>query len=170
MGFIAGLIVGALIVSIWFTSGGSGSTGSTATTTSMTDTTGASDTTGMQSTTGDVGAATIAPSSNPTITVPSPQAAGMTVGVTYATVSVPTWLVVYESANGQPTRALGAALFFPENNGKGGLITLLRATVSGQTYLVGERADDGDHVFSLTNDKPVLDSNGNQLWTMFTAQ
>lgn len=91
----------------------------------------------------------------------------MQVSVTSATVSTPTWLVVYESSNGQPVRILGAAMFFPENNGKGGTIPLLRATQPGQTYVVGERTDNGDHMLSLTADAPVADSSGNAMWSSF---
>ena len=48
-----------------------------------------------------------------------------------------------------------------------GSVPLLRATVSGQTYLVGESIDNGDHVFSLTADKPVEDSSGKPVLTEF---
>ena len=94
----------------------------------------------------------------------------MQVVINSATVSAPTWLVVYESSNGQPTRILGASIFFPENNGKGSSIPLLRATQSGQTYIVGERVDDGDHKLSLTLDQSVTDSSGNPVWSTFATR
>jgi hypothetical protein len=47
---------------------------------------------------------------------------------------------------------------------------LLRATMPGQSYFVGQSLDDGDKIFSTQNDKPVRDSKGNPLFTQFTAK
>src|SRR3989344_1885239 len=57
------------------------------------------------------------------LTISSPQIAGNSVAVAKAVVSAPTWIVVYENNAGQPGNALGAALFFPEN--QGGTVELL---------------------------------------------
>ena len=165
-GFIAGLVIGALITTIWFTSAGStaATTSNTSTTTAVTDTTGTQTTAGNTAT-----GASMLPSSS--LSVASPQDAGMQVVVNSATVSVPTWLLVYDSSsNGQPVRILGASMFFPENNGKGTSIPLLRATQSGQTYTIGERIDDGDHKLSFTLDKLVVDSSGNAMRSTFTTR
>lgn len=104
------------------------------------------------------------------VAVPDGQAAGLTVAVTSATVSAPTWLVVYESNGSQPGRALGATLFFPANNGKPGTISLLRATQSGQTYLIGKNLDGGDKVFSLYGDEKVVGTDGKPVWYTFTTR
>lgn len=94
------------------------------------------------------------------LTIPSPQDAGAEVSVSSATVSEPTWLVVYELNNGALVRALGATLFFPENNGKGGTISLLRATQPNTAYFVGQSLDNGSHTFAIHVNKDVLDATG----------
>jgi hypothetical protein len=98
------------------------------------------------------------------------QAAGSQVMVTDATVSVPTWLVVYELANGVPVRALGATMFFPEYNGKGGIISLVRPTEPNTSYFVGQSLDTGDHTFTLHKNREVTDSNGKMVGTTFKTQ
>lgn len=100
----------------------------------------------------------------------SPQDAGLEVAISSATVSVPTWVVVYESVNGEPGRALGATLFFPATNGKSGTVSLLRATEPGQSYLIGENTDSGDRVFALHGDEPVVDLAGQPVWYTFTTK
>ncbi len=158
-GFIGGLIIGALITTIWFTSAGSA-----AAPINTSDMTGAASSTDSSIAPGDM----MLPST--ALSIATPQGAGSQVVVDSATVSAPTWLVVYETANGQPVRILGASMIFPENNGKGATVPLLRATQPGETYVVGERLDDGDHKLSLTLDKPVSDSSGNALWSSFTTR
>jgi hypothetical protein len=102
------------------------------------------------------------------ITVASPQQAGFAVAVSKIMVKQPTWLVVYENNNGTPGNAIGAGLFFADSTS--GTIELLRATLPGQSYLVGQSLDDGDKIFSLATDKPVRDEKGNPLFTEFTAK
>jgi len=86
------------------------------------------------------------------LTVPASQKAGMSVAVAKATVSKPTWVVVYDSVGGKPGNALGAQLVFKSGAVN---IALLRSTVAGKTYFVGERVDNGDHKYSKTNDASV---------------
>ena len=88
--------------------------------------------------------------------------------ITNATVLQPTWVVVYESANNKPARALGATVFFP--NTKSGTIELLRPTVAGKTYFVGGSVDDGDFQLSFQKDQPLRDTAGNPVWVTFVAQ
>lgn len=109
--------------------------------------------------------------SSGTITIPSPQAAGLEVSVSQANVTAPTWLVVYEDNNGVPGNALGAYLFTPQSQGgtTSGTIELLRGTTPGKTYFVGQALDDGDKKFSLDLDKPVRDSHGNPVLVQFTT-
>jgi len=113
---------------------------------------------GAPAATGAAAVPTTAAANN--LTIPSPQQVGMSVEVTSATVSVPTWLVVYELYNGAPIRALGATMFFPENNGKAGTISLLRATAPNTAYFVGQSLDDGSHTFKIHVNKDVLDATG----------
>ena len=164
--FVAGLIVGALIG--WGISASrQTTTSSTASSTAMTETSSNSGaTTGGSTTSGvDLGGSTLGSSGN--ITVASPQPAGFAVAVTKASVSAPTWLVVYEDHSGVPGNAIGAELFFSGETS--GSIELLRATLPGQSYFVGQSLDDGDKIFSLQSDKPVRDSKGNPLFTEFSA-
>ena len=84
----------------------------------------------------------------------SDQDAGLSVQVSGVVVEKPTWVVVRESRNGEAGNVLGAKLFFPASQGgaSSGKITLLRATVSGQKYLIETRIDDGDKKFSIQGD------------------
>jgi hypothetical protein len=95
------------------------------------------------------------------------QAAGKTVTVSKAVVSQPTWVVVYETLNGQPSRALGAALFFP--GAQTGSVQLLRATTAGKTYLATLQTDNGNRKFELHQDPMVIDG-GKPVWVTFQAQ
>lgn len=102
------------------------------------------------------------------LTIPSPQSAGLQIGISSVSVTAPTWVVIYENHNGQPGNALGAALFTSER--QSGVVELLRGTLPGQTYFAGEARDDGDHIFSLQNDPAVRDQNGNPLWLQFQTR
>ncbi len=179
--FVAGLIVGAAVG--WSLTSSSGSsktadtsdTAATATSTMLmasstptsTDSTTTTSTTNTPAVTSDSDTQT-GSMSNDAITVAPSQVAGFNVAVSKINVTQPTWLVVYEDHNGTPGNAIGAGLFFA--GATSGTIELLRATLPGQTYLVGQSLDDGDKVFSLTTDKPVRDAEGNPLFTTFTAK
>ncbi|TSC68953.1 MAG: hypothetical protein G01um101456_416 [Parcubacteria group bacterium Gr01-1014_56] len=154
--FIAGVIVGALIMWGWSAFAPSASLTPSDTKTGAV----ASNDSAIGNTGGAVIPSTPSVAVANTITVPSPQDAGMQVAVSEATVSQPTWLVVYELSGGKPIRALGATMFFPENNGKGGTISLARATSPGTSYFVGQSLDSGDHTFALHVNKEVLDASG----------
>lgn len=99
--------------------------------------------------------------SDPGLSIMSPQPAGMSVAISKAIVSAPTWVVVYENKEGTPGNALGAALFFPER--QAGTVELLRATVPGRSYLVVKQVDNGDRKFSLKDDT-FLSEGGEVQW------
>lgn len=101
---------------------------------------------------------------NASFEVASPQAAGKKIQIARAIVTKPTWVVVYESVNGAPGRALGASLFTTKKST--GAVTLLRSTVAGKTYFVGQATDNGNGTFSLTTDKPVLTGTSRLLLTV----
>ena len=167
--FVAGVVVGALMVWGWNGIGGSNTVATPTKNATTTDSMGgATMTTGGSAIAG--GTTTVAPVVTNTndIEVGS-QDAGTQVLVTDATVNVPTWIVVYELAQGKPVRALGAAMFFPQYNGKGGIIPLARATQPHTTYFVGQSLDSGDHSFTLHVNKEVLDSSGKMIGTTFTT-
>ncbi len=156
--FVAGVIIGALIG--WGITGSRtvDTTGNTATNTATsTDTTSGVDLTG--STVGANGKSVI---------LASTQTAGFAVAISKAMVTQPTWVVVYEDRSGAPGNAIGAGLFFPGS--PSGTIELLRATLPGKSYFVGQSVDNGDKVFSLESDTAVRDGSGNPLYTQFTAQ
>ncbi|MDE2071425.1 MAG: hypothetical protein KGI70_01665 [Patescibacteria group bacterium] len=96
------------------------------------------------------------------------QKAGSTVTVSAVNVESPTWVVVYESRNGAPGNALGATLFFPGQSS--GNVELLRPTIAGETYFVGESTDNGDRKFELHGDTQVTAEDGSVLWGTFVAQ
>jgi hypothetical protein len=100
--------------------------------------------------------------------VPPVQPAGLSVSISQASVSGSSWIVVYESRNGERGNALGAALFTPERSS--GSVRLLRTTIAGQTYFVGHHRDNGDRVFSLEKDAPVVGTNGEPVLVQFLAQ
>lgn len=174
-GFIGGVVVGALLVWGWY--GLSPSAPATSSNSNTTQTVGAGNT--------QVGSVAIADSQTESImttpttpatgsannlTVASPQDAGMDVVIANANVSVPTWVVVYELAGNKPVHALGATMFFPEYNGKGGVVSLLRATQPNTTYFVGQAVDNGDHVFTPHTDKEVMDVAGNYAGVNFKTK
>ncbi len=101
-----------------------------------------------------------------TLIVPTPQKAGLSVTIENASVSAPTWVVVYESLDGKPGNVLGAAIFSADHSS--GTVDLLRGTMAGQTYFVTEQSDNGDRRFSLKDDTLVtVDSQ--PVWVSFTA-
>src|SRR3989338_2930837 len=113
--------------------------------------------------------ASAAPSlaSGSSLNITSPQVAGNSVAVAAVSVSVPTWIVIYESNAGQPGNALGAALFFPES--QSGTVELLRGTAAGKSYLVAQQVDNGDRKFSLKDDQFVT-IDGEVQWATFEVK
>jgi len=105
--------------------------------------------------------------SNPALAIASPQAAGKSVTVTKVSVSAATWIVIYENNAGKPGNALGARLFFPEN--QSGTVGLLRATVAGNSYFAVKQVDNGDRKFSLKGDQ-LLSEGGEVKWVTFDVQ
>jgi hypothetical protein len=165
---VMGVIAGVLIAWAFSTMRG-GSDEGTATGTATSTVSGAaqSATAGnstVVSGTGIVGTAASGSSANLSI---GSQRAGKTVMVEKAVVSQPTWVVVYESANGEPGRALGAALFFVGS--QTGSVQLLRGTVAGNTYLATLQTDNGNRKFDLRQDAKVTEG-GKVLWVTFQAK
>lgn len=126
--------------------------------------------TGNNQQAGTVSGTTVGGASLPdgSLAIPSPQDAGLAVAISKVAVSAPTWVVVYENYNGQPGNVLGAALFTASRTS--GKVDLLRGTMPGQTYFVGEARDDGDHMFSMVNDIAVRDTNGNPVLVQFQTK
>lgn len=172
--FIGGVIVGALLMWGWnglFSNTAPTNTDVKNTATASGNTKETTTATANNTTIGGSGA-----SKTPTtvigdnLVIPSSQDAGMSVMVTSATVSAPTWLVVYEVYQGKPYRALGATMFFPEYNGKSGTISLQRTTTPNTTYFVGQSLDSGDHKFTPHVNKEVLDIAGNMIGVTFSTK
>lgn len=92
----------------------------------------------------------------------------MQIVVSNVSVEVPTWIVIYESRDGEPGNVLGAALFTATR--KSGTVDLLRTTLPGQGYFASEARDDGDRMYSIEKDTPVRDGEGNQLWMRFQTR
>lgn len=159
--FIAGLLVGGLLTWMLVSIGGDGTgniTGSSATSTNST--------TGQNNTISSGAISTMAGFS---LSVRD-QEAGSQVSVESVEVSEPTWVVVYDSVDGEPGRALGAKMFFPANNGADGVVRLLRPTIAGEEYLIGGRVDNGDRQFDGATDAAVVNQAGNRILIEFQAE
>lgn len=107
---------------------------------------------------------------NDFVSVPTPQAPGNRVLISGLTVSVPTWIVVYDNKGGVRGNALGAALFFPTSPNSPINIALLRSTIAGQSYFIGRRVDNGDKIFSMQSDAAVIDAGGNPVYQTLIVQ
>lgn len=158
--FVGGIIVGILISWGWSAT----HTGGTGTNTASSSVETSTTTGNTQS--GNSQAPATAGMPDDELLVPSPQAAGQSVVITQAAVSSPTWVVVYEDKNGAPGNVLGAQLFYTTGPG---IVTLLRATEPGQTYYVGRSVDNGNHKYTLSQDKPTLNADGSIQTVSFTA-
>ncbi len=168
--FIAGVIVGALIMWGWNTFNPNTSLTPSGTNTNNSGAAASGNSSAIGTAGGAVIPSTPATTAANNFTVPTPQDAGMEVVISGATVTAPTWLVVYEVYQGKPFRALGATMFFPENNGKGGTVSLSRATTPNTTYFVGQSLDQGDHTFTPHVNKEVLDATGNMAGVTFQTK
>jgi hypothetical protein len=96
------------------------------------------------------------------------QNAGLSVHISSLSVSAPTWVVIFDNVNGNPGNALGAKMFFPGETS--GTVDLLRGTIAGKSYFVGEYVDDGDHKFSKQSDSQVKTVAGVPLMVQFTVR
>jgi len=96
------------------------------------------------------------------------QAAGSNVVVTNVEMPEDGWLVVHEVSDGHVGNALGAA-----RRDKGSYdsvnIELLRGTTPGSEYMVVLYADNGNKVFELKTDLPVVNTNGDPVMHAFTT-
>lgn len=164
--FVVGLIVGVLLGWTWFSLRTDSSGGTTATSTATsTKTTIPSKTTTTTKT----------PTAAPTTVTGGIKVTAVTnlrVDVSNVSVTKATWVVVYDNVSGAPGNALGARLFFGTAQGgsTSGSITLLRGTVSGKQYFVGQNVDNGDKKFSKQSDKAVAGANGEPTMLSFTAK
>jgi hypothetical protein len=156
--FVAGIVIGALLG--WGISASKSGTSSTATSTPN----GATSQNGNNV---DLTGSAIGSS----LVVAATQTAGMSVSVTNVSVAEPTWVVVYEDVNGKPGSVIGAELFFPPSmKGKTASdIELVRPTIAGNTYYVGQSVDDGDKSYSSKNERKLVGSDGSLLLSKFTA-
>ncbi len=163
--FISGVIVGLIIGWGWFSlrnDAAKVAENANATTTEMVG--GETNTTGtVPGTTGTNGTVM-----QNTGSLSATSKSSLSVALSGIAVTAPTWIAVMDNNAGKAGNALGAAMFFPGQ--KSGTIELLRGTVSGKTYLVGEYADNGDHKFSKSADTQVMGVAGNPMLVEFTAQ
>lgn len=171
--FLAGVVVGLIVGWGWFSLGKNNGAVATNTpsTSSSSETTSGTTNTNTSATTPTVpagsGQTVSSGATGGALSVPA-QAAGLKVAVSNISVSVPTWVVILDNVDGKPGNALGAQMFFPGQTS--GTIELLRATASGQTYLVAEYVDNGDHVFSKQKDTQVNTVAGSQMLVTFKVQ
>lgn len=81
------------------------------------------------------------------------------------------WVAIQENANGKPGVILGAA-YFVSGQTLNGIVSLLRPTIAGTSYLAVLHTDDGTkpHVFNYHTDTVLNDTAGNPITAPFTAQ
>lgn len=80
------------------------------------------------------------------------------------------WVVVHEDADGELGNALGAARYNTAGNLTPNQVTLLRGTSAGATYHVVWYVDDGDRIFDMERDTLVTTSAGGAVRATFIAQ
>jgi hypothetical protein len=172
--FLAGVVVGLIIGWGWFSLGDNtpnvAENNNTETpTTNGTNVTGTpTSTTGTPSGSQNGGTQASPTTSTGGTLVVGTQTAGNTVTISDITVTAPTWVAVMDNNNGKPGNALGAVMFFPGQ--RSGTVELLRATVSGRTYFVGQYVDNGDHQFSKQADTQVNNVAGTQMLVQFSVR
>ncbi len=90
----------------------------------------------------------------------SDQKAGEQVNVAYVKADFPFWVVVHMEKDGKIWNALGARMKKPGEY-SGVVVPLLAKTYPEHRYWVVIYKDNGDGKFSLQNDFPATDANGN---------
>ena len=101
------------------------------------------------------------------------QEAGSSVYVSALSLSDPRWVVIHEDQAGEPGNILGARLFSVDQ--EDGEVSLLRSTESGNTYhailyMVADRDRDQGRRFDTDRDLPLIEEDGYQVITTFTAE
>ena len=99
----------------------------------------------------------------------SDQPAGHAVVIAHVSLSVVGWIAVHEvSATGVIGNVLGAARRNPGSYDNV-VVDLLRATVPNGRYAVILYADNGNKIFDLKGDQPILGSDGKPIMSEFAA-
>ncbi len=93
------------------------------------------------------------------------QKPGSEVVVAMAHFDEPGWVVIYEYADEKLGRILGAQLF--DKGEHPGVVSLLRPTTAGATYVAMAQNDDGDHRFDLAKDTPIMNADGEVISVKF---
>lgn len=171
--FIAGLIIGGLLV--WLFSGPSEGTSSSKTglnTKKDADTEIDENLGDIVDETKDTGGITDKTTQGNEAFSVADQSAGMMVslGTTVQYPSKEGWIVVHEDVNGELGSALGAARYNTEVGLTPTSVELLRGTMSGKTYHVVYYTEDGDRMFDLKMDMPMMKDDGGVLQATFVAE
>jgi hypothetical protein len=95
------------------------------------------------------------------------QIAGNAVVVQSVTFKEAGWIAIYEDRDGKPGNILGAR-WYPAGETKNGPVELLRPTVKG-VYYARFHKDDGNHLFDLKIDSPLVDGSGNPVTMRFVV-
>lgn len=99
------------------------------------------------------------------------QSAGSGVALSALTVPVQdAWIAVHELRNGELANILGAVRYNSTEGLAPTRVELLRDTVVGQTYSVVIYGGNGDRVFELGDDTPLVTPDGSFIQDTFTAQ
>lgn len=181
--FIAGLLIGGLLV--WVFSASPEDTNvddaaETAERTEQTDRTDSDDTEDARTSTNNSNTSTNADKgseSTPTSVMGegslsvNDQPAGGVVAIADAEYpSTDGWIVVHDYVGGEMGNALGAARYSTTEGLLPSEVRLLRVTEAGKTYFVVFYSDNGDRVFDLADDLPVMNEDGEMVGDVITAE
>ncbi|OGN14423.1 MAG: hypothetical protein A3J47_03225 [Candidatus Yanofskybacteria bacterium RIFCSPHIGHO2_02_FULL_43_22] len=98
------------------------------------------------------------------------QSPSNTVSVSIVRLEKPGFAVVHDDINEAPGEILGTSnLIISGETADSLLITLSRSTLDGETIYVMLHFDNGDGIFDLTKDKPVIDPVTNEPITMIVV-
>lgn len=101
----------------------------------------------------------------------SDQAAGTVVEI--GDIEYPTtdgWIVIHDDVAGELGNALGASRYSTEVGLLPATVELLRSTEAGISYHAVLYSENGDRVFDLDDDQPLTTTSGGMIEALFTAQ
>lgn len=95
------------------------------------------------------------------------QLADSEVTVDLVELSSPGYAVIHEDADGKPGAVVGFSELLPKGVSEEVLVELNRALEEGERFFAMLHRDDGDLVFAISNDEPVLDEEGTVVMMAF---
>lgn len=79
----------------------------------------------------------------------------------------PGFIAIHETANGNPGAIIGTSTMLPAGESKSVIIHLTRISKNGEELFAMLHADNGDRVWTPSNDTPIKDAQGNIIMMKF---